>query len=60
MVTDSDDPGDSTGGEAAPGAASCLTGFSLTNATGVTVLCDQTTLFLQGPDAPLGSYWTRR
>ena len=37
-----------------------LGGFSLADATGVTVLCDQTTLFLQGPDAPLGSYWTRR
>jgi hypothetical protein len=37
-----------------------LGGFSLTNASGITALCDETSLFLQGPDAPLGSYWTRR
>lgn len=37
-----------------------LGGFSLTNVSGMTALCDETSLFLQGPDAPLGSYWTRR
>ena len=37
-----------------------LGGFTLTNAAGITALCDETSLFLQAPDAPLGSYWTRR
>ena len=37
-----------------------LGGFTLADATGITALCDATSLFLQGPDAPLGSYWTRR
>lgn len=37
-----------------------LGGFTLTNAAGITALCDETSLFLQSPDAPLGSYRTRR
>lgn len=37
-----------------------LGGVALTDVTGMTALCDETSLFLQGPDAPLGSYWTRR
>lgn len=37
-----------------------LGGVALGDVSGVTALCDETSLFLQGPDAPLGSYWTRR
>jgi hypothetical protein len=40
-------------------AGSGVGGVDFANVPSVTILCDGDSLFLQGADAPLGSYWTR-
>jgi len=42
------------------GAPEGITGVDFADVPSITVLCDETSLFLQAPGAPLGSYWTRR
>lgn len=42
------------------GAPEGITGIDFSDVPSVSVLCDETSLFLQAPGAPLGSYWTRR